>query len=103
MKLSITIGSFILASAGIIAQISGDKYICLAYNFLTVSSLLVVGVGGVINHYKNIDFSDMQREKDIMHREKIQNLTEKVIGLEKELILRGKEEKQNISINPSSW
>ena len=103
MKLSITIGSFILASTGIIAQISGDKYICLAYNFLTVSSLLVVSVGGVINHYKNIDFSDMQREKDIMHREKIQNLTEKVIGLEKELILRGKEEKQNISINPSSW
>jgi hypothetical protein len=103
MKLSITIGSFILASTGIIEQISGDKYICLAYNFLTVSSLLVVSVGGVINHYKNIDFSDMQREKDIMHREKIQNLTEKVIGLEKELILRGKEEKQNISINPSSW
>jgi tetrahydromethanopterin S-methyltransferase subunit A len=103
MKLSITIGSFILAATGIVGQITNNSLICLLYNVLTTSSLLIVGAGGVVNYYRNIDFRDMQREKDLMQKEKIQILTEKLIGLEKELILSGKEEKQNISINTRSW
>jgi hypothetical protein len=103
MKLSIIIGSFILASTGIAGQFTGNSSICLVYNVLTTGSLLIVGIGGVINYYRNSDFRDMQKEKDLMQREKIQILTEKLIGLEKELILSGKEEKQNISINTRSW
>ena len=103
MKLIITISSFILAATGIAGQFTNNSSVCLVYNVLTTSSLLIVGIGGVVNHYRNIDFRDMQREKDLMQKEKIQILTEKLIGLEKELILRGKEEKHNISINTSSW
>lgn len=103
MKLIITISSFILAATGVAGQFTNNSSVCLVYNVLTTSSLLIVGIGGVVNYYRNIDFRDMQREKDLMQKEKIQILTEKLIGLEKELILRGKEEKNNISINTSSW
>jgi hypothetical protein len=104
MKLSITIGSLFLATLGIIGQVTGNSVVILTYSLLTCSSLLVVGVGGIVSYRNNADIRDIYREKDLIQKDKIQNLTEKLIGLEKELILRGKEENtQNIAINTSAW
>ncbi len=95
MRKSIIIGCLAGAVTGIYSALAGGVVVMGAFTIVNSLFLLAVGVGGIMNYYseESMDVRDIYREKDLMQKEKIQILNERLIEKEKELIiLRAKSE-----------
>ena len=76
----------IISGAGIATLVANIPILTTAYVAVTTLIFASVAVGGVLKYTSQeiVDFKDVYREKDRLQKMKIEDLTLKIIDLEKE-------------------
>ena len=104
MRKTIIVSCFVGGALGIYSALWGGAVMMGAFAMVSSIFLLTVAVGGIMNYYseESCDIRDIYKEKDLMQKEKIQILNEKLIEKEKQLIIANAKNSE-ISINTSTW